>query len=142
MRSARFLLLLATVLFSGRASFAADACPCIPLTHLWVVKTCNDWPCASTELLLANGDPQVIAMPVAIGDARWLIVRRFTAGGAINASDDPFSLKQFDGMSAAVDHYRTFTADQRPMLLTAPDGQVLVIGLRQPEVARRRAVAH
>jgi hypothetical protein len=114
-------------------------CPCIPLTHLWIVKTCSDWNCASTELAVASGDPQVIAVPVGINDSRWLVVRRFAAGAAIDVNDDSFQLKQFDGMDGAVTHYATIARDHHPMLMTAPDGQVLVLSTKQPE-PRRRAV--
>jgi hypothetical protein len=133
MRPALFALLL-LVLVS--APMTAD-CPCIPLTHLWVVKTCSDWNCASTELTLASGDPQVIAIPVGMTDSRWLIVRRFAAGAAIDVNDDSFQLKQFDGMDGAVPHYSAISRDYHPMLMTAPDGQVLVISTKQPEPRRR-----
>ena len=104
-------------------------------------KTCSDWTCASTELLLANGDPQVIALPVAMNDARWLIVRRFTAGSAIDVSTDPFHVEQFDGMTRVVARLNELTPGHRPMILTAPDGQMLIISLKEPE-PRRRAVGH
>jgi hypothetical protein len=131
----------ALLLFVAAAAPVTAECPCIPLTHLWIVKTCTDWNCASTELLLANGDPQVIAMPVGMSDGRWLVVRRFASGAAINVSDDPFELSQFDAMDGAVSRFAACSRDRHPMLLTAPDGQVLVISLKQPE-PRRRAVAH
>jgi hypothetical protein len=134
---------LATVAFALlllTAPVLAD-CPCVPITHLWVVKTCADWTCASTELAVANGDPQVIAVPVGMNDGRWLIVRRFAAGAAIDSGGDTFRLDQFDGMSDAVQYYNGFSTDHKPMLMTTPDGRFLVIALRQPE-PRRRAAAH
>jgi len=135
-----FLCTLLVASFIAAAPLAAQ-CPCVPLSHLWIVKTCSDWNCATTDLLLAGGDPQVIAVPVAMDDSRWLIVRRFVAGSAIDVSDDPFQLRQFDAMEGAVAHYAGLTYDRRPMLFTAPDGQVLVISLKQAE-PRRRAVSH
>jgi hypothetical protein len=133
--------LLCALLFGLFTPFSLSAeCPCIPLTHLWVVKTCADWNCASTELLLGAGDPQVMAIPVAMDDTRWLVVRRMISGAAIDITDDPFQLQQFDGMEGAAVRYTALTHDRRPMLLTAPDGQILVISLKQAE-PRRRAVA-
>jgi len=126
-------LTFAAVLVLATPLFAQNACPCVPLTHLWIVKTCTDWTCASTELAVANGDPQVIAFPVGMNDGRWLIVRRFAAGAAIDSGDDVFKLEQFDGMTAAVTRFAALDNDHKPMLMTAPDGQVLVIALRQPE---------
>lgn len=132
---------LALAIFAAVAAPVSAECPCVPLTHLWIVKTCTDWNCAATEMMLGAGDPQVIAMPVAMDDTRWLIVRRFVAGAAIDVSDDPFELRQFDAMDGAVTHFRALTHDRHGLMLTAPDGQILVISLKQAE-SRRRAAAH
>lgn len=121
---------------------AEDPCPCIPLPHVWIVKTCADWNCANAELVPANGDPQVIAVPAGLNDRRWLIVRRVVSGASIEDPNDDYRLQQFDGLDPAVACYRGFEAGMRPQLLTAPDGQVLVIALRQPEDATRRRAAH
>jgi hypothetical protein len=139
----RNLLLIAATAALLAAPVSAD-CPCVPVAHLWTVKTCADWNCANTELVLANGDPQVIAIPVGMSDGRWLVVRRFAAGGAVQDQNDPFQLDQYDGMAAAVDHYGAISTDMRPQLMTAPDGQVLVIALKAPEqsIGRRRPVHH
>ncbi len=138
MRSTLFSIALLGLMIA--APLAAE-CPCVPITHLWIVKTCTDWYSASTELLLANGDPQVIAIPVRMDDSRWLIVRRFVSGSAIESSNDPFQIDQFDGIDGAMARFTTLAHDRRPMLFTAPDGQVLVIALKQPE-PKRRAATH
>jgi hypothetical protein len=134
--------LLFTLLFGLLVGvpLAAD-CPCVPLTHLWVVKTCDDWNCATTELLLAAGDPQVMAIPVGLDNPRWLVLRRVAAGAAIDVSTDPYELRQFDGMDGAVTHFSSLAHERRPMMLSAPDGQLLVISLRQGE-PRKRSAAH
>jgi len=139
----RNLLLIAITAALLAAPVSAD-CPCVPLAHLWTVKTCADWNCASTELVLANGDPQVIAVPVGMADGRWLIVRRFAAGSAIPDQKDPFQLNQYDKMNTAVDHYSAISSDMRPQLMTAPDGQILVIALKEREqsIGRHRPVQH
>jgi hypothetical protein len=136
----QILTLAILVLASAAAAPAQDLCPCVPVAHLWVVKTCNDWPCASTEILLAGGDPQVMALPVALTDARWLMVRRVSAGAFIDNAGDPFQLEQFDGMKNAVTRYGEYTTEHHPMLLTAPDGQVLVLALKNPEPKRRASL--
>lgn len=139
----RNLLLIAATAVLLAAPVSAD-CPCIPLTHLWTVKTCADWNCANTELVVAHGDPQVIAVPVGMSDGRWLVVRRFIAGAAVQDQNDAFQLNQFGSMSSAVDHYMAMSTDMRPQLMTAPDGQILVIALKEPEqsIGRRRPVQH
>jgi hypothetical protein len=63
------------------------------------------------------------------------------AGSAIDVGDDPFELRQFDGMDGAVSHCETLAHDRLPMMLTAPDGHVLVISLKQAE-PRKRVAAH
>ena len=139
----RNLLLIAATAALLAAPVSAD-CPCIPLTHLWTVKTCADWNCANTELVLANGDPQVIVFPVGMSDGRWLVIRRFVAGSAVQDQNDPFQLIQYGGMSTAVDHYMSITTDMRPQLMTAPDGQILIIALKERDqsIGRRRSVQH
>jgi hypothetical protein len=138
MRSTILWSLLFSVLVA--VPLSAD-CPCVPLTHLWVVKTCDDWNCATTELMLAGGDPQVMAIPIGLDNPRWLVLRRIAAGSAIEVSADPYEIRQFDGVDGAVTHYTTLTHDRLPMMLSAPDGQVLVISLKQGE-PRKRAAAH
>jgi hypothetical protein len=138
MRPTILCMLLLTALIA--APLSAD-CPCFPLTHLWVVKTCSDWNCATNELMLAGGDPQVMAIPVGMADPHWLVLRRIAAGSATDVSNDPFEIRQFDGMDGAVTHYATLARERLPMVFSAPDGQVLVISLKQGE-PRKRAAAH
>lgn len=121
---------------------AQDACPCVPLTHLWVVKTCADWQCASTELAVANGDPQVIAIPVGMNDGRWIVIRRFASGAAAADPADPFQIEQFDGMTDGAARFAAITRDATPLLITAPDGRVLVMSLKPGSAPRRRAAGH
>ncbi len=130
-------VLVCTVGLNAVPANAQNVCPCVPVSHMWIVKTCADWTCASVELAVANGDPQVIAMPVGLDDARWMIVRRLAAGSAIDSPGDPFRLEQFDGVTAAVARFSAIDRDRWPMLMTAPDGQVLVISLRAPALKRR-----
>jgi hypothetical protein len=120
---------------------AQDACPCVPVTHLWTVKTCADWNCAAAELAVANGDPQVVAVPVALTDMRWLILRRMAAGAAAASGNDSFRVEQFDHMSAATERFMAVDHDHQPMLFTTPDGRMLVVSLKEPEL-RRRAAPH
>src|ERR1043166_6225989 len=141
MRFLSAVLLLGITL--APAAIADNVCPCVPITHLWTVKTCADWTCASTELAVGNGDTQVFAVPVGMDDARWLIVRR-VAGGSFTdsaAADDPFRLEQFDGFGSGAFRFSGLSTDFKPMILTAPDGKVLVMSLRLPE-PKRRAVSH
>src|SRR5437660_12308725 len=97
MRRLPAVLIVTALLALAIPSISADdVCPCIPLTHLWIVKTCTDWNCANTELLLGNGDPGVFAVPIALTDGRWLVMRRFVSGAAAVDPADPFQLDQFE----------------------------------------------
>lgn len=123
------------------APAAAADCPCVPITHLWTVKTCADWTCASTELAVGNGDTQVFAVPVGMDDTRWLIVRRVAGGSFGDSNDDPFRLEQFDGFDSAATRFAGIATVFKPMILTAPDGKVLVMSLRTAE-PKKRSVTH
>jgi hypothetical protein len=89
--------------------------------------------------LLGNGDPQIFAVPIGIDDGRWLVVRRVAAGSAIADPAEPFQIEQFDGMSDGAAHFCTIARDAKPVLLTTPDGRVLVISLKASIATRRRA---
>jgi len=120
---------------------AQQACPCVPLTHLWTSTVCNDWNCVMNTLSIANGDPAVFAVPVAMNDGRWLIVRQVAAGGY--QDDSPFQVESFDGVGEASARFAALTSDFRPHIVSTPDGRLLVISLRQPETptaSKRRAV--
>src|SRR5512142_2917461 len=121
---------------------AQDVCPCVPLTKLWVSTVCDSWNCAMAALVNANGDPAVFAMPVAMNDGRWLVIRQVASGSYIDNS--PFQVESFDGVSDATARFSAITTDLKPRIMSAPDGRFLVISLRQPEPAptRRHAVGH
>lgn len=140
MRSIVSALLIAIAAASVAAT-AQNLCPCVPLTKQWTVTTCDSWNCASSALVLANGDTFTFAIPVAENDHRWLIVKRLTAGTAsqLPPADDPFQIEAFDNMTVASSRYLGMPSEQRPMLMTAPDGHVLVLSLKTAEPRHRVA---
>jgi hypothetical protein len=142
MRRFRPVFILLALVLTIHAISADDLCPCIPLTHLWTVKTCNDWNCANTELLLGNGDPQVFAVPVGLTDGRWLVMRRFVSGSAVADPNDPFQLEQFPKMNDGFSRFATIDQQQKPLLMTSPDGQVLVASMKPSGNTRRHAATH
>lgn len=139
MRSILRLIIFAAAASSLPAA-AQNVCPCVPLTYLWTVTTCTDWTCAATELAVANGDPATFALPIGINDHRWLVVRRMTAGtGVLPPADDPFQIETFVDMPTASARFLNLPHVAQPMLMTAPDGSVLVISLRSVEPKHRAA---
>ena len=88
--------------------------------------------------MLANGDPQVIAIPVAIDDTRWLVLRRAPSGAAIADPLEPFTVEQFDGMTEASARFMVIDRGYKPILMSAPDGKIIVVSMK----GKRRAVTH
>jgi hypothetical protein len=120
---------------------AQQACPCVPLSKLWIATTCDTWNCAASALILANGDPMTFAVSSGNVDHPWIIVRQVVAGSAAQPPDDPYQLETFDGFSAAAARFGTLDNTMRPQIMSAPDGKMLVLSLRDPLAVKKRAVA-
>ena len=121
---------------------ADELCPCVPVTKLWVSSVYENWNSAIAAMVNGNGDPTMIAMPVAMNDGRWMVVRQVTSG---NFSDNsPFQVESFDGLADASARYAGIMSDFKPHILSSPDGRFLVISLRQLETVppTRRRPAH
>jgi len=137
----KLLLLLSTLLLSVPAT-PADECPCVPRENLWVVKTCDDFNCAMTALYTANGDPLTFSLPVGTTDRRWVILQRVVAGAYIDDGSDPYQVERFDHVALATARMAAIENDHRPMIMTAPDGALLVISLKHAPGPRTRPVDH
>lgn len=111
-----------------------------PIRYTWVVTSCTTWNCAASALILANGEPNVIAVPTNDQDAPWLILRRVEEGSVFIPDDEAFSCDVFSEVASASSHYLAMDACHTPMMLSVPDGRAVVISLRQCGKARRRAV--
>jgi hypothetical protein len=132
------LFTFAAVLFPVSAQ---ELCPCVPVSHQWIVTPCSTWNCAAAQMVDGNGDPFLFAMPTGGVDYSWVVVRRVASGSAATDPNAPFVLESFDGMTAASARFAAINADTRPMLVTAPDGKVLVIS-RNATAPRPRAAGH
>jgi hypothetical protein len=138
------LLGIALVLVSSLASSASaqQACPCVPLTKLWVATTCDTWNCAASALILANGDPMTFTVSSGSPDHPWIVVRQVVSGSFTGSADDPYQLDSFDGFDAAAARFNSLDGVMRPQIITAPDGKLLVLSLRNAPSAKKRAVGH
>lgn len=134
----RALFVIVVTLFGG-ASFGQSLCPCVPISHEWIVESCDTWNCAASALVLANGDPHVMIVPAATGDGRWLVVRQIAAGQYAPPADAPFIVETFDGVDGASARFVSVAGDHAPVMLSVPDGKFLVITLRNPGQKRRAA---
>lgn len=142
MKSLRTLLLAITMCsFATPQVTAQQACPCVPLTKLWVAVSCDSWYCAASEVSIANGDGTVFAVPTGGTGHRWIVIKQVTAGAWVD--DSPFKLDSFDPtqFTDAVVRFSRIDDDHQPRIVSAPDGRFLVISLREA-VPRRRSVAH
>lgn len=120
---------------------AQQACPCVPVTKLWVSFVCDNFNCAMTTLSNGIGDSSMFAVPVGMQDGRWLVVRQVTSGDYTDNS--PFQVESFDGIATATARFGDIDGQLKPHIMSSPDGKFLVISLRQPETPpRRRPVAH
>lgn len=131
---------LLAILFSWAGAAAAqDACPCVPTPLRWVVATVDSWPQAMAQVIAANGDQLVFALPTTTGSNQWLVVRRVVGGAYVDDGTDPHQLEEFDRAGSALARASSLNADRRPMMLTAPDGRFVVIALRENAVKPRAA---
>jgi hypothetical protein len=138
----RMTLVLTAVLMFAAVGEAQQLCPCVPLTHEWIASACDSWDCATSAVVLANGDRNmVVPMPTTSSDYAWVILRRVVVGSAIVSPDAPFRVDGFDSLAVASSHYYSVDRELQPILLTAPDGKVLVVARTAPE-GRRRPAAH
>ena len=131
---------LVLVLFAP-ALLAADPCPCVPLTHLWTVASCDTWECASTALAGTNGDPNVFVIPSSNEQHRWLVFKRVTAGAAAQSADPAFILEQYPKMLDGSLRFDAVDGALAPMLVTTYDHAVLVVFMRDAP-ARRHSTGH
>ena len=115
---------------------AQQACPCVPVTKLWVTKVCDTFGCAASEFATANGDPTTMVLPAG---SQWVIVRQVPSGGFIDNS--PYALESFDDIASAGARYASIASDHSPMIVSGSDGKLLVISLKEapPVPPRRRA---
>ena len=138
MRPRRLLLLLAVVLIALPGQ-AQQLCPCVPISHEWIVTACETWNCAASAAILSNGSPDVLTMPSGSDDFKWIVLRRIVTGSATTPADAPFKVESFPTLSEATSRFAGIEDGLKAMLLTAPDGNVVIV---MRSSARRRAAGH
>jgi hypothetical protein len=139
----RTITILALLSMLALPTLAADddVCPCIPLTRVWVTQACPTWNCAQAAMVMANGDPYVMALPTADTKYGWVVVRRVVSGGAIQFPEDAFVCTSHATVSEAMNAFVGADPGTMPLLTTSVDGVALVIRLRQAAPGRKRAAA-
>jgi hypothetical protein len=134
----RKLIFLVLMALAAVSISADELCPCVPISHFWVVEPCDSWNCAASAAIMANGDANVLTMPAPTKDGRWLVVRRVATGAYTPPADAPFVLESFDGVAGASSRFAAIESDRAPMILSAPDGKFLVI-MSKDALQKKRA---
>lgn len=135
----RLFVVALAFLISTSAVAQTAPCPCYPKTVTWVAMPCSTWTEASSALVLAAGRPDVLALPTGDPEHPWVVLRRVVSGSAATSPDNPFTVETFDNVTLASSRFASITTEQRPILITVPDGQTLVISIRSDEGTKRRA---
>jgi hypothetical protein len=136
----RTVLVLALLLTFAMPSLADDnICPCIPLGHTWVTQACPTWNCAQAAMVLANGDPYVMAIPTPDTKYGWVVVRRVVTGSAIQVPEDAFVCTSYVSLADATTSFIATDPNTLPLLTMSVDGVTLMVRLRAAAPGRRRA---
>ena len=135
------VLLAALMLVAATAGADDNVCPCVPITHVWIATPCESWDCALSALVVAGGDPQVMALPTTSDRYKWVVLQRVAAGSAAASPDNPFLLETFSTMTDGSARFSSLEHNVAPLLVTAKSGDIIVVSLRQPEI-KRRATGH
>ena len=128
-------LLVTVVSLLPLVASAQSICPCVPVSHFWTVSTCDTWDCAASAFILGSGSPDVVVIPTS-ADAQWLVLRRVASGTEVVA-DSSFTLDSFEGIGDAMTRYGGIDPALRPIMLSAPDGKILIVARRPPDSRRR-----
>lgn len=137
MKSLNFAVALVTLALSAPA-FAEDTTN--PIRYTWVVTSCATWNCAASALIMADGEPNVIAVPTTDTQSPWLVLRRVEEGSVYIPETESFGCDVFGEVASATSHYLAMDSCRSPMVFSVPDGRAVVISLNQCGQPRRRAV--
>ncbi|HUJ15420.1 MAG TPA: hypothetical protein VL284_16660 [Thermoanaerobaculia bacterium] len=125
-------------LMAGSAR-AQQVCPCVPVSKLWIASSCDTWACASAMVSIGGGDGNAFAVPAGGDDHRWIVVHQVAAGAFTD--DSPFNVETFDRgrITDAATRLGLIAPELHPLILSAPDGRILVVSLQDP-LNRQRAI--
>lgn len=137
MRSRIFAVAFVTIVLAT-SSFAENTTN--PIRYTWIVTSCETWNCAASALIIADGEPNVIAVPTGVEDHPWLVLRRVEEGSVFIPDTESFGCDVFGAVTDATSHYLTVDGCRKPLVVSVPDGRAVVISLRNCSGARRRAV--
>jgi hypothetical protein len=112
-----------------------------PIRYTWIATSCQNWNCAASALVLANGDKYVIVMPTGREDVPWIILKRVDEGSVFIPEDEPFSCEVFQETAAATATFDGMEACHSPMMLSVPDGRMVIASVTKCGTTTRRSRA-
>jgi len=134
----RLATALTALLLLTTAVQAQNVCPCIPKGELWTAKTADSFNTAISTVAGANGSPLTFMVPINVEDQRWLVLQRIPSGAYIDDGNDPFKIEAFDAILPAMLNMMSIERDRNPMIVTSPDGTLLVLSLKQLPPKKQR----
>ena len=114
-----------------------------PIRYTWIVTSCERWNCAAAALVMAEGDPHVIALPTGREDRPWLVLRRVEEGSIFIPEDEPFTCEVFSNVALASSVFDAMDVCHAPLIMNVPDGRAVIASLStcdDGQTKRRRAV--
>lgn len=112
-----------------------------PIRYTWIATSCENWNCAAAALVLANGDKHVIVLPTGQNEVPWVILRRVEEGSLYIPDEEPFRCEVFTTSAEASAHFDGMEACRGAMLMSVPDGRLVVTALQKCDgLSKRRAV--
>jgi hypothetical protein len=135
----RHLVLALTVLAFASPVLAGEQFTNEPPV-IWSATPCDTWNCAVAALTLADGNPRVMVLPTRSRIHPWVVITRM-AGGDVHNVDTTFVAECFSSMYEASARFLAVEQDKMPLLVTAVDGAMLVVSLKDAEAppTKRRA---
>jgi len=135
------IALFALSLSSAMSSEVSAQEATTPIRYTWIASSCASWNCAAAELILADGEPNVLVMPTDLEETPWLVLRRVEEGSIYIPETEAFGCEVFTETATAMSAYTAMDTCRLPMALTTPDGRMLVVSLKECGTkTRRRAV--
>jgi hypothetical protein len=129
----RVLLFAVTFLFPVLGT-SQEVCPCIPMAPVWIATPCDTWNCAQAAMIVANGDPFVVAVPTSSPRKTWIVLRRTIGGAAAVSPDNPFEVQSFSSAADGAHSFGQVAADHFPVMVTTVDGKTLVVRFKEAQM--------
>jgi hypothetical protein len=83
-----------------------------------------------------------MVLPTTDGKVKWVVVQRVPSGSFIVSPDAPVIVERFNTMVDGSSRFAALDHGTSPLLVTATDGNVLVVYMRQGTPSKQRAAAH